>query len=80
MSTRVQSGGRTIILRNPAEKAKRFARQMKNGCVSETGKKLTPTDMAFRAGYLEARRDSAKAYCSNKGIKSHAKPRHKKGK
>ena len=33
--------GNTIVLRNPAEKAKRFARQMKAGCVRETGEKLT---------------------------------------
>ena len=58
-----------IILRDPAEKAKRFARQMKNGKVTETGKKLTKTDMAFRAGYLQARKDSADAFNANKGFK-----------
>lgn len=64
-----------IILRNPAEKAKRFARQMKSGVVRETGTELTSNDMAYRAGYLDARKDSAKAYCSNHGIKSKAKKR-----
>ena len=64
-----------IVLRNPAEKAKRFARQMKSGMIRETGQELSPTDMAFRAGYLQARQDSAKAYCSNRGIKSKAKKR-----
>ena len=53
-----------IILRNPSEKAKRFARQMKKGYVSETGEKLSSTDMAFRAGYLQARQDSANAFKS----------------
>lgn len=72
MAYRTQNG---IILRNPAEKAKRFARQMKNGVVRETGQELSSTDMAFRAGYLQARQDSAKAYCSNSGIKSRAKKR-----
>ena len=62
-----------IVLRNPAEKAKRYARQMKHGFVRETGEELSAVDMAFRAGYLQARQDSAKAYCSNKGIKSKAK-------
>ena len=70
MAFRTQNG---IILRNPAEKAKRYARQMKHGVVRETGKELSSTDMAFRAGYLQARQDSAKAYCSNRGIKSKSK-------
>ena len=51
-----------IILRNPAEKAKRYARQMKRGIVTETGKKLSKTDIAYRAGYLDSRQDSANAY------------------
>lgn len=70
MAYRTSNG---IILRNPAEKAKRYARQMKHGVVRETGKELSATDMAFRAGYLQARQDSAKAYCSNKGMKSKTK-------
>ena len=64
-----------IILRNPAEKAKRFARQMKSGVVSETGQELDCCDIAYRAGYLRARQDSAKAYNANKGLKSKAKKR-----
>lgn len=64
-----------IILRNPAEKAKRFSRQMKSGVVTETGKKLDCCDMAFRAGYLQARQDSANAYNSNNGIKTKKKRR-----
>ena len=51
-----------IILRNPAEKAKRFARQMKNGRITETGEELDCCGMAYRAGYLQARQDSANAY------------------
>lgn len=75
MSYRTDTG---IVLLNPAEKAKRYSRQMKNGFIRETGEKLSSNDMAYRAGYLSARRDSAKAYCSNKGIKSRAKPRNRK--
>lgn len=56
--------GHKVVLRNPAEKGKRFARQLKNGLVQETGKKLTPTDRAYRIGYLSARSDNAKAYKS----------------
>jgi len=54
-----------FVFRNPAEKAKRYARQMKNGKVSETGKKLTKEDYAFRAGYLQAREDNANAFKSS---------------
>lgn len=63
MATIVKSkSGNKIVLRNPAEKAKRYARQMKTGRVRETGKKLTISDLSFRAGYLTARADEAKAF------------------
>lgn len=62
-----------IILRNPAEKGKRYARQLKTNRVAETGKTLTKEDRSFRAGYLTARKDSAKAYCHKRGIKSKVK-------
>lgn len=70
--------GNKIVLLNPAEKGKRFARQLKNKCVSETGEVLDEKGKAFRAGYLTARSDNAKAYCSKMGIKSKSKPRKKK--
>lgn len=53
-----------IVLLNPSEKAKRYARQMKKGYVQETGEKLTATDIAFRAGYLAHSVDSSKAFRS----------------
>jgi hypothetical protein len=56
--------GKKIVLRNPAEKSKRFARQLKSGKVAETGKDLTDTDKAFRRGYLTSRSDNANAYNS----------------
>ena len=61
MAVKLKSG---FILRNPSEKAKRYAQQMKSGVVRETNRPLTTTDMAYRAGYLAARRDNAKAYNS----------------
>ena len=70
------SSGTTIILRNPAEKAKRYARQMKNGKVTETGKKLNSNDMAYRAGYLDSRSDNAKCYKAVHGIKRTKKKRY----
>lgn len=55
-----------IVLLDPADKGKRYARQLKSGKVTETGQVLSNTDKAFRAGYLKARNDSAKAYMHNK--------------
>jgi len=69
--------GKKIVLLNPSEKGTRYARQLKHGCVAETGEKLSDTQKAWRTGYLEAQKDSAKAYCHKKGIKSKAKPRKK---
>lgn len=54
-----------IVLRNPAEKAKRFASQLKSGKVVETGKKLSGVERAYRVGYLNARSDNAKAFKYN---------------
>ena len=65
--------GKKIILLNPNEKAKRYARQLKVGKVRETGKKLSNSDRAFRVGYISAQHDNAKAYCAVNGIPSQAK-------
>lgn len=65
--------GKKIVLLNPNEKAKRYARQLKIGKVRETGKKLSTNDMAFRVGYLSAQHDNAKAFCAVNGIPSKAK-------
>jgi len=63
----------TIVLRNPAEKAKRYATQIKTGVIKETGKKLSPTDKAWRAGYLSARQDSANAFKAKRRFKKKVK-------
>ena len=67
--------GRDVVLLNPAEKARKFADELGNG-VKQTntgmikfGKdgrpvKLTDTEKAFRSGYLNARKDSAKVFKS----------------
>ena len=65
-----KGGNYSIVLRNPAEKGKRFARQLRAGCVTETGEVLSPTDKAWRAGYLSARSDNAKAFSAKHGRKS----------
>ena len=58
--------GYKFILRTPKEKAKRFRRQLNNGKVAETGKKLTKSDKSYRYGYLDSRKDIAKAFNSSK--------------
>ena len=62
--------GRERILLNPSEKGGKFARELRehrrytNKGVPKSGKAsyLTQEGRAFRAGYLEAQKDSAKAY------------------
>ena len=70
--------GKKIVLRNPSEKGKRYARQLKTGVVSETGKKLSNTDRAFRFGYLKSRSDNAKAFKHNKSKKKPGRPKGSK--
>lgn len=68
-----KSGNYAIVLRNPAEKAERFAGQLKTGKVKETGKKLTNVDRAYRCGYLDARSDNAKAFKAKRSRKTFKK-------
>ena len=73
--------GVKIVLRDPSEKGKRFARQLKNGRVTETGKKLSNTDKAFRIGYLTARSDNAKAFkCNQRKKRKPGRPKGSKNK
>ena len=62
----LNSNGKRIVLRNPSELSVRYARQLKQNKVSETGKKLSKEDRAFRIGYLKAREDNNKAYNAKK--------------
>ena len=81
MSTRIKTKtGKTIVLLNPAEKGKRYGRQLKHNCVTETGEVLDEKGRAFRKGYLSARSDSAKAYQHKQGKPSNAKRYDKKTK
>ena len=70
--------GNKIVLRNPSEKAKRYARQLKSNKVQETNKELSKTDRAFRIGYLTSRSDNAKAFKSKQAKKrGRGRPRKK---
>lgn len=57
--------GKKVVLLNPSEKGKSYARQLKRG-TKRDGTKLTRSQASFRMGYLQAREDSAKAFRHNK--------------
>lgn len=65
--------GNEIVLLNPSEKGAKFARELKSNCkftnsgqykLGENSKSITLTDeqRSYRAGYLDAQKDSARAY------------------
>ena len=57
--------GKTKVLLNPGEKARLYADELKANASSYNGQDLRKDQRAYRAGYLDARRDSAKAYKHN---------------
>lgn len=68
-----KKSGKEVVLLNPAEKGRKAALELKRGVkMTNAGKfkldenkkgiKLTDKERAFRAGYLAARNDSAKAF------------------
>lgn len=80
MATVIHRNGRDITLYNPAERSKKYCDELK-AKVHVAGKKqgqdLTNTEAAYRAGYLEARRESAKIWCKKNGVPSKAKSRRR---
>lgn len=82
----VTKNGNRITLLNPSEKGAKYAAELKFDIAhtnnfepkfDENGeaKCLTPGQRAYRAGYLSARSDSAKAWCKKNGVQSRAKKR-----
>lgn len=60
-TVKVGKSGKKIVFLTPADKGKRYARQLKSG-KSHSGAALTNTQKAYRSGYLDARQDSANAF------------------
>lgn len=70
------NNGKVITLLNPSEKSRKFASELKgnirytNDGKLKSGKNgelgLSDTQRAYRSGYLQARKDSAKAYKSKR--------------
>ena len=69
--------GKDVVLLNPSEKGAKYAKELKQGVkrtnsgsfkLDENKKsiKLTPAERAYRGGYLDAQKDSAKAYNARK--------------
>ena len=54
--------GKVITLLNPAERGRKYAKELHTGVDVYTGEALSPRRKAFRSGYLKARRDSARAF------------------
>lgn len=85
MAVKVKSKtGKTVTLLNPSEKGKKYATELKTGVKQtnagvkkkdEKGKpiKLNKQSKAYRAGYLDAQKDSAKCYKARQAKKGKKK-------
>lgn len=80
----VAKNGKDVILLNPAEKGKKYAKELKDNIhltndfaikKDEHGNsiELNKPSRAYRAGYLASRKDSARAYKSLEAKKIEAK-------
>ena len=66
MSVTVRTkSGKTRVLLNPSEKAGIYAAELKANASSMTGADLSKNQRAYRSGYLDARRDNARAWKHN---------------
>lgn len=78
MATLIEKeNGKKVVLLNPAERSKRYARELSNG-KKHNGKPLTDTEAAFRMGVLNERNTQAKIYNKANGLKSKSKKRGRK--
>ena len=66
----INRNGKPVILRNPAEKGQIYAFELKNSYSTKSGEGLTRAQRAYRSGYLDARKDNAKAYKHNEKKKA----------
>lgn len=57
--------GKEVTIYDPSEKGAMYANDLKNG-TNIKGVELTEKQKAFRAGYLNAQKDSAKAFNARK--------------
>lgn len=69
--------GRKVVLLNPAERGKRYSRELANGR-KYNGTPLSDTEAAFRMGVLNERKMQAKIYRKKHGMKNKSNKRGKK--
>ena len=75
----IGNNGQVVTLENPAERAARYAKELKEGKNSK-GKKLTPTQAALRMGVLKERQTQARIYNKKHGKPNKPKNKDKAGK
>ena len=63
--TYTDKSGKQRTLFTPAEKGRKYAKELKTGKDVYTGKELTARQKAFRSGYNKSRSDNAKAFNHN---------------
>ncbi len=77
MATLIKTkNGKKVVLLNPAERGKRYSRELSNGRKVD-GTPLTNTEAAFRMGVLNERKTQAKIYNKKKGLKGKSKKNKK---
>lgn len=80
----IKKNGKKVTLLNPSEKAGKYADELRNGIrYTNDGRYkadkdgvvmgLSDEQRSYRAGYLDARKDNAKAYKANKKKKTGGK-------
>ena len=73
----VNRNGQTVTLYDPAEKGQIYAFELRNSYSTKTGEGLTRAQRAYRSGYLDSRKDNAKAYKHNKKKRAAKRKRSK---
>lgn len=75
MATLIETkNGKKVVLLNPAERSKRYSRELANGCKHD-GTPLTETEAAFRMGVLNERKTQAKIFNKQNGLKGKSRKR-----
>ena len=75
MATLIETkNGKKVVLLNPAERGKRYSRELANG-VKHDGTPLTDTEAAFSMGVLSERKTQAKIYNKQHGLKGKSRKR-----
>lgn len=71
MATQVTNNkGQVITLENPAERAKRYAKELKER-MGPNGQPLTPAQAGLRMGVLKERKTQARIYKKKHGTQNH---------